>query len=153
MIINDGSKPIWKALRRAEWRESFASELQNEFGQKMTYVAEGTQIVHLAPNGGISPGGVPTRMACVMFEIDYRVKGKPVYLLGSVGTYGKGMVVHFGWQWPHVCKFAVEDLEPLAFDAYRRIVKVAYRGDVAAVDKDVAKFLVRCANELPKSTR
>lgn len=114
-------------------------------GRKIIQASMGTQYVRESENGGfVNGGGTRNEYPTISFELQCYVQKKagkksPVYLIGWVGGYGKGSIMHVGWQFPHCEAFDPEDLKLAALKVYPSIARLVY-GD-RNMDPEVVKFI------------
>lgn len=112
---------------------------------KVIFYSQGSQYVRESANGGfLNGGGMRNRYNCISFELQFRLRKKSgvssqVYLIVWVGGYGKGSIMHCGWQFPHMNDYHVEDLEKAAMKVYPAIARLVYNG--RPMDRDVIKFI------------
>jgi hypothetical protein len=125
-----------------DWCNQVCSKLGSFPG--MIYTGLGYQFVNTTPNGGLGNGfrndGYPT----ISFERQLYLPSlegpkKPLYLIGWIGGYEKGSIMHVAWQFPHNQKFSVEAQEAGAFFHYVQVAEVMY--DSRSMDSEVAKFI------------
>jgi hypothetical protein len=120
---------------------------------RVIYVAPGVQAVHTTPNGGLGNGPRNDWYPTISFEwkcypktIEEHV-AKPLYLIGWIGGYEKGSIMHVGWQFPHVRRFSEESLNMEAFSVYKEIAKVIYHADewddLRYMDSAVRRFITQ----------
>ena len=109
------------------------------------YISQGYQWVCTTPNGGLGNGSRNDAYPTISFERTFWVKRAhenrkfPVYLLGWIGGYEKGSILHVGWQYPHAASFCPDGLLEAARQNYRQIAEAVYGGE--APDSDVRKFI------------
>lgn len=112
---------------------------------KLIQVSAGWQFVRESANGGfVNGGGTRNEYPTISFELQCYVQQKagkksPMYLIGWIGGYGKGSIMHVGWQFPHCEAFDPEDLKLAALKVYPSIARLVY-GD-RNMDPEVVKFI------------
>jgi hypothetical protein len=153
--------PKWPTFRGAmlddKTFENIASLLEGILEQegkfprtqrKLIYVAKGKQYVRESSNGGfVNGGGTRNCYNCLSFELEFKMPkckdGKitqgNIYLIVWVGGYGKGSIMHCGWQFPHSENYDPYLLEQAALQTYYAIASLIYDG--RPLDKEVEKFI------------
>jgi hypothetical protein len=128
-----------------------AMRIKTEIETKLSpvFLTSDTHIEHELPNGGLSRGGEPHVYPLLAFELRTWVerldtqKRTPLYILGWLGGYGKGSILHLGPQFPHMCERDLGSLELAMGGVYRALATIVY-GD-REWDPEVQKFVAQVA--------
>lgn len=149
--------PKWPTFRGADFKGTHPylniysdfKRILDEEGKvgkfKLISISTGSQYVRENKNGGfVNGGGSRNEYNTLHFELQAYVQKKagrrsPLYLIGWVGGYGKGSILHMSWQYPHCKDFEEEDIERASLEAYVEIAKMVYRD--RPMDREVAKFI------------
>jgi len=100
---------------------------------KLIYFGIGFQYIRENEQGGfVNAGGTRNKYPTISFEVQVWARKKStgrkstVYLQGWIGGYGKGSIVHFGWQYPHCDDFVKSELEIICNQVYYNIASLVY---------------------------
>lgn len=149
-IFSLRKKPKWPTFRGAMLDAETLTKLDKVLGENAhtVYYAHGSYLNREGPNGGCY-GSIKAMRPMVSFEQRQWVlheesgKRKPLYLLGWIGEYGNGSIMHVSWQYPHCCEYNKDSLAAAAFVFYEHIARTLYSVGACAgkMDKEVADFL------------
>ena len=111
----------------------------------LIYRATGFHRVVETANGGFHPSGTPKWYPTFSFEMEYRGQKKlsgthgKVYVIGWLGGYGNGSILHMAPQWPHLFRYSEKVITQCMLTTYRRVVAAAYAD--RPIDRNVRRFL------------
>ena len=147
-IFDLRKKPKWPTFRKGFLNAIARERLDNYFidmGANCVFHTWGSYLNKEGANGGCW-GNIKKERVMVSFEVRRWVlhncgKRKVLYLIGWIGEYGNGSIMHLSWQYPHCLDYKRSGMELEAFNFYMDIAKAIY-GKQEAFDKDVTKFIV-----------
>lgn len=136
------SKPIWPTFRGAPLHGPGADSVLMGFRSlpDIIHATLGTHYVCTTKTGGLGRGPRRDGYPCISFERRLMLRrasdGRrcPLYLIGWVGGYERGSILHMGWQFPHERGFDNDELYQGASDTYGAIARIVYAGRPAPAE-------------------